>query len=51
MMGTLPGPLGRWARLLGPGLAEVSWRRLGKAGQGWARPLGLNRLELAGTTH
>ena len=37
MLGTLPGPLGSWARLLGPDLAGVSWRRLGKAGQGsWA---------------
>ena len=45
------GQLGSWARLLGPGLAGVSWRRLGKAGQGWARPLGLNRPELAGTIH
>ena len=38
-IGTLPGPLCSWARLmgLGLGLAGVSWRRLGKAGQGlWA---------------
>ena len=50
MIGTLPGPLDTWARLLGPGLAGVSWRRLGKAGQGWTRPLGLNRPGLAGKT-
>ena len=37
MLGTLPGPLGSWARLLDPDLAGVSWRRLGNAGQGsWA---------------
>ena len=37
MLGTLPGPLGSWARLLGPDLAGVSLRRLGMAGQGsWA---------------
>ena len=37
MLGTLPGPLGSWARLLGPDLAGFSWRSLGKAGQGsWA---------------
>ena len=33
------------------GLAGVSWKRLGKAGQGWARPLDVNRPELAGTAH
>ena len=37
MLGTLPGPLGSWARLLDPDLAGFSWRSLGKAGQGsWA---------------
>ena len=37
MLGTLPGPLGSWARLLSPDLAGFSWRSLGKAGQGsWA---------------
>ena len=33
MIGTLPGPLGSWARLLGPGLAGVNWRRLGRLGR------------------
>ena len=42
------GQLGKAPR---PWPAGVSWRRLGKAGQGLARPLGLNRLELAGITH
>ena len=27
------------------------WSQLEKAGEGWTRPLGLNRSELAGTTH
>ena len=30
MLGTLPEPLGSWARLLGPDLAE-------SAGEGWGR--------------
>ena len=41
MLGTLPGPLGSWARLLGPDLAGFSWRSLGKAGQGFWVCLGL----------
>ena len=28
----------------------LGWNQLGKAGEGWTRPLGLNRPELAGTT-
>ena len=27
------------------------WSQLEKAGEGWTRPLGLNRPELVGTTH
>ena len=57
MIGTLPGPLGSWAAGQGSWAlawlesAGEGWGRLGKAGQGWTRPLGLNRPELAGTTH
>ena len=51
MIGTLPGPLGSWARLLGPDLAGISWRRLGKAGQGLWAWTGLDWLAKHSGTH
>ena len=40
-LGKAPRPWPGWSQL----------EKAGKAGQGWARPLGLNMPELAGTTH
>ena len=39
MLGTLPGPLGSWGRLLGP---DLTGSQLEKAGEGWTRLLGLS---------